>query len=201
MYGMKNFWNERYSQTEYVYGTAPNVFLANELQKLPAGKILFPCEGEGRNAVFAAEMAWEVEAFDSSEMGREKALSLAKSKNVRIKYQIQDANLIDFEENSFDVVALIYAHFPPTIRQTIHQKMIHFLKSGGNLILEGFNPHQLNNSSGGPKDLAMLYTQEMLAMDFADLKIEYLDYQIVELQEGDFHKGKADIIRLIATKN
>ena len=72
---MNNFWNERYSAHEYAFGTEPNVFFAGELRKLPRpGHILFPCEGEGRNAVYAAEQGWTVEAFDLSEMGKRKAL-------------------------------------------------------------------------------------------------------------------------------
>jgi hypothetical protein len=40
-----SFWNERYGQQEFVYGTEPNAFLKEQLAKLPAGKILLPCEG------------------------------------------------------------------------------------------------------------------------------------------------------------
>jgi hypothetical protein len=56
---MKEFWNERYSEKEYVYGESPNKYLKKQLLQLPTGKILFPCEGEGRNAVFAAANHWD----------------------------------------------------------------------------------------------------------------------------------------------
>jgi hypothetical protein len=52
---MEEFWNERYADSEYVYGENPNEFLVEQLAQLPLGKILFPCEGEGRNAVYAAQ--------------------------------------------------------------------------------------------------------------------------------------------------
>jgi hypothetical protein len=42
------FWNERYTDSEYAYGTTPNHFLGEELGEIEPGKILFPCEGEGR---------------------------------------------------------------------------------------------------------------------------------------------------------
>jgi len=80
----KEQWDSRYSEAEYVYGVEPNHYLRNFLEGRPPGKILFPAEGEGRNAVYAALLGWEVEAFDQSEKGREKALRLASRKNVQI---------------------------------------------------------------------------------------------------------------------
>jgi len=197
---MKNFWNERYSEKEYIYGVDPNVFLAEQLKNLKPGKIILPCEGEGRNAVYAASLGWEVHAFDSSEVGREKALQLAKEKGVSINYAFDDATTITYAENSVDVVAFIYAHFPSTIRKQIHQKAITWLKPGGKLILEAFNPQQLQYNSGGPKDLSMLYTEEMMKEDFASLNIDLIQNLTTELNEGKYHKGKASIIRVVGTK-
>ena len=51
-----NQWDERFSAEEYVYGTKPNAFLEDQLPLLNPGAILFACEGEGRNAVFAASL-------------------------------------------------------------------------------------------------------------------------------------------------
>ncbi|MDA0985112.1 MAG: hypothetical protein O3C56_04825 [Bacteroidetes bacterium] len=53
---MKDFWNERYASTEYVYGKEPNQYFKQILCSLSPGKILLPAEGEGRNAVYAASL-------------------------------------------------------------------------------------------------------------------------------------------------
>jgi hypothetical protein len=53
---MKNMWNDRYGKIEFAYGQ-PNNFLKEQLIKIPAGTILFPAEGEGRNAIYAAHKA------------------------------------------------------------------------------------------------------------------------------------------------
>jgi len=198
---MKDFWNERYAQQEFVYGKEPNVFLAQSLRQLPLGKIILPCEGEGRNAVFAAQLGWVVDAYDMSEAGKSKAMNLAQAQDVSINYTIEDANQIDFPENGADVVAFIYAHFPASIRQQIHQKALRWLKPGGIIILEAFNPDQLNKETGGPKELSMLYDEEMLRSDFQDSRIELLESLEIELNEGIYHSGKADVVRLIARKN
>lgn len=197
---MNSFWNERYSQEEYVYGENPNVFLAAQLSSLVPGKVVFPCEGEGRNAVYAAQEGWTVFAFDNSEAGQKKALQLADKKNVSIDYAIADALAITYEENSLDLVVFIYAHFPPSIRAVIHQKAMQWLKPGGKIVMEAFNPNQLNHHSGGPKELSMLYTEDMLAADFEGLQIERNKCLQIELSEGAFHKGLADVIQFVGTK-
>ena len=53
-------WNERYSKEEFAYGDQHNNYLKEQLEKLKIGKILFPAEGEGRNAVFAAKLGWVI---------------------------------------------------------------------------------------------------------------------------------------------
>ena len=196
----KEFWNERYSAEVYVYGTAPNTFLRKQLECLIPGSVLFPCEGEGRNAVFAAQHGWKVSAFDASETGKEKALLLAKKQEVDFTYDVADAMEISYPEASFDVIALIYAHFHENIRQTLHHKMISWLKPGGILILEAFNPLQLSNTSGGPKDPSMLYTNEMLQSDFNQLQTILLGNEKIILDEGSFHRGPADVIRCVGQK-
>jgi len=196
----KNIWDERYNQEDYVYGIKPNSFFAEHLKKMPPGKIILPCEGEGRNAVFAASNGWLVDAFDTSEVGKQKALKLAEKKGVSITYLIGDANSIIFPSNEYDVVAFIYAHFPEEIRKNIHQRAINWLKPGGKVILEAFHPNQLKNNSGGPKNEAMLYTEAMLTDDFKGLELELLKTTQTILSEGKFHEGTADIIRFIGVK-
>ncbi|HAL81396.1 MAG TPA: SAM-dependent methyltransferase [Mucilaginibacter sp.] len=197
---MKNFWNERYSTQEYIYGEEPNVFFADELEKLKPGSIILPCDGEGRNGVFAASMGWKVSAFDASEAGKAKALQLAAKKNVHIDYITGDALNMDYPENSMDVIAFIYAHFPPAVRKKIHQKAINWLKPGGRIILEAFNPNQLRNTSGGPKELSMLYTEDMIREDFEGLETEVLQTIQITLNEGKYHEGVADVIRFTGVK-
>lgn len=197
---MSNPWNERYSSKEYVYGETPNVFFAEQLSELKQGALLLPCEGEGRNAVYAAAGGWQVFSFDGSEAGRAKALQLGAKHRVEFEYLIADAAKVNYPPQSMDVIAFIYAHFPEAIRQHVHRKSIEWLKPGGKIILEAFNPLQLNNSSGGPKDSTMLYTKAILEEDFAGLHFELLETLETTLSEGKYHEGKADVIRLVAVK-
>src|SRR5690606_40603655 len=110
---MTEFWNKRYAAQEYVYGTKPNSYFKKQIEQLVPGKILFPAEGEGRNAVYAAKLGWDVYAFDSSNEAKKKAEMLAQSQNVKIEYQINDIDAATFPPDFFDCIVLIFAHFHP----------------------------------------------------------------------------------------
>lgn len=194
------FWNDRYSEDGFAYGKTPNAFFKEQIDKLPAGKILFPCEGEGRNAAYAASLGWDVDAFDLSEVGKQKAIDLATSFNAKINYNICDVANANFEDNSFDAVVLIYSHLPESLRITLHGNIKNWLKPGGMLILEAYNPLQLNNTSGGPKEVSMLYSIESLISDFHGMHFEILEEKQIELNEGKYHVGIADVVRFIGRK-
>jgi ubiquinone/menaquinone biosynthesis C-methylase UbiE len=111
----KSRWDERYRDEQYAYGEEPNAFLKLKLENRIPAKALFPAEGEGRNAVYAAQLGWMVSAFDISEEGMKKAVKLAERKQVEIDYRVGLLYTLKFEPASFDLIALIYAHFPGPI--------------------------------------------------------------------------------------
>ncbi|MEN9738974.1 MAG: hypothetical protein RLZZ318_1008 [Bacteroidota bacterium] len=195
------FWNERYQTSDYAYGTAPNDFVKAQLNQLPKGKLLFCCEGEGRNAVYAASLGHEVYAFDQSREGQTKALHLAKAFNTQIHFDVADASLINYPDQSYDAIFLIYAHLPAEVRTILHHKTITWLKPNGSIILEAFQPNQLGKASGGPKQIEMLYSSEQLNQDFKGIKTLHNQYHKTTLNEGSFHIGEADIIRFIGKKS
>jgi ubiquinone/menaquinone biosynthesis C-methylase UbiE len=197
-----NFWNKRYAEPEYAYGKEPNEYFKEVLDGLKPGKILLPGEGEGRNAVYAATKGWEVTAIDLSTEGKNKADKLAKESNVKIKYIVSSFEEYSFIENEYDAIALIFIHLNPTDREKIHRTLIKSLKSEGTLIIEAFSKSQINNASGGPKNVDDLYNTEDLESDFSGMKLRTISIseQQVQLAEGHYHTGIADTIRLCATK-
>lgn len=87
------------------------------------------------------------------------------------------------------------------MRQDFHQKVVQVLKTSGYVIFEAFHKNQLNYSSGGPKDLAMLFSVEEVEKEFSGLKILMLEDKIIDLDEGLYHQGEGHVVRMIATKN
>lgn len=202
---MKDFWNARYASKEYAYGKEPNVFFKQTLLKLKPGRILLPAEGEGRNAVFAASIGWEVHAYDFSEMAFEKAMALATEKKVKINYQIASLSEIEFPDKFFDAIGLIYVQFPDSIRKSNHQQLIKFLAPKGNVILEAFSKNhpyyqKQNPKVGGPKQPSQLYDIEGIKDDFCDISLKTIKEEIIELSEGSFHLGKTSVIRMQGKK-
>jgi len=198
-------WNTKFGQAEFAYGTQPNDYLKDKLQHLPTGSILFPAEGEGRNAVYAAQLGWDVSAFDISEAGQQKALKLAAKKQVSIDYILGELDKLGYQPEQFDAIALIYAHFPPTIRSGYHKLLHSYLKKGGTIIFEGFSKDHLeykkkNPSVGGPGNLDSLFSMEELQSDFRDYEILELKKTTVQLNEGDGHVGTGSVIRFFAKK-
>lgn len=198
-------WDERYSKEGFAYGKAPNLFLKDQLEKLKAGKILFPAEGEGRNAVFAAKLGWNVAAFDISIEGKKKAEKLSAINHVTIDYKVGELQTLDFYPEQFDAIALIYAHFPADIKSIYHQTLNTYLKPGGIMIFEAFskkhiNYFTVNEKVGGPKDMASLFSFEEIRTDFANYKIIVLEEMEIELKEGLFHNGLGSVIRFVGMK-
>jgi SAM-dependent methyltransferase len=203
--GLQQFWDERYSKAEYAYGKEPNAFFREQIDYLQPGKLLMPAEGEGRNGVYAARKGWLVDAFDISEKGREKALQLAQEMGVQINYLVGDLDTLSFPENHYDLIGLIFAHFPASRRRAYHQRLVHFLKPGGVIVLEGFSKahrayQQKNPAVGGPQEIQVLFSIEEITSDFYGLQINRLEECEISLQEGLYHVGQGKVIRMVASK-
>lgn len=196
------FWNERFAAHETLYGPFPNEYFKTFIDRQPnPGRLLLPAEGEGRNARYAARQGWQADAFDFSEAALEKARLLTEQEGLKVHYWLQDARTFSAPP-VYDVVALIYAHFPPPIRTPFHQAIRESVRPGGFVLLEGFRPEQLtgNYPSGGPKDPEMLYTLHHLQSDFGGWQFIELTECVVELREGLFHQGPGAVVRMLAQK-
>ena len=94
---LTDFWNERYKDEIFAYGKKANEYLISNIQNLKSGKILFPCDGEGRNSVFSSENGFESYAFDISIEGKKKALKLSDEKKVKINFDISSLDEFNFK--------------------------------------------------------------------------------------------------------
>ena len=202
-----DFWNARYREEGFAYGADPNRYFAEKLRDISPGTLLLPAEGEGRQAVFAAQLGWGVTAFDPSDTGRDKAMDLALVHNQTIAYEVCDAQYyLEHASRLFDAVVFIYSHFPGDNRVELHRQLAQLVKPGGHVIIEVFaKGHEDFNSRdprvGGPRDSAMLFSEEEVKHILNGFQWLELTTEEVELNEGKYHVGTGLVVRVLARRN
>lgn len=191
----QKMWDERFAQVEPVYGEEPNAYLRAQIHRLTLGcKILVPGDGYGRNGIWLAKQGFQVTTADLSPVGVARARKAAQAAGLAMSIEEADLAKWTWPVGEFDAVVSIFLHLPPGIRPQIHAQMLATLKPGGLLIIEAFTPAQLQHSSGGPKQVELLYTAEVLRKDFAAAEVlELLEVEI-DLDEGHLHRGRAAVV-------
>lgn len=195
-------WDQRYATDEYIYGTAPSMFLERSADLLTSGQeALAVADGEGRNSVFMAQKGLRVTAMDNSTVGMEKARRLADAKGVQLDFRLADLKTWEWTADTYDVVAAIFIQFAdPAFRAEIFDGIERTLKPGGLLLLHGYTPNQIGFGTGGPSKAENLYSKDFLAKRFGGWDIVRLDEYEAELHEGTGHSGPSALIDLIARK-
>jgi cyclopropane fatty-acyl-phospholipid synthase-like methyltransferase len=195
-------WDERYSGQDFLFGTAPNAWLARQAALLkPGQRALAIADGEGRNGVWLARQGLHVDAFDLSAVGMAKATALAQQHGVQLNARVCDCDAWDWQPGTYDCVVAIFIQFAdPVLRARLFERMVATLKPCGLLILQGYTLKQLDYKTGGPAEPAHLYTPELIREAFAGLDILDLQDYEDELHEGSRHIGRSALLGLVARK-
>ncbi|MGB7438034.1 MAG: class I SAM-dependent methyltransferase [Candidatus Acidiferrum sp.] len=197
----QKMWDERFSQPEPVYGHAPNAFLATQASRLPPRtRFLVPGDGYGRNGIWLAQQGFHVHTVDLSQVGVERARKTALSVGVTMNIEHADLSLWNWPVEHFDAIASIFLHLPAEARANVHRSMLRALRPGGLIIIEAFTTRQLQHSSGGPKQIELLYTEQILRDDFAPAEPLQLAEIEVHIDEGHMHRGTAAVVRAVFRK-
>jgi cyclopropane fatty-acyl-phospholipid synthase-like methyltransferase len=198
----KTDWDIRFEREDYLFGTAPNAFLAQQKDYVKSGmSVLAVADGEGRNGVWLAEQGADVLSVDASRIGLGKASVLAASRGVSLKTEVADFSQWHWPENEFDVVVAIFIQFGgPALRDEMFKGMKRALKSGGVLLMQGYRPEQLGYGTGGPPKVENLYTETLLKDSFDDMNILLLTSHDSVIHEGAGHEGMSALIDLVARK-
>ena len=196
------FWNARYAGEDYIFGTAPNQFLASQADLIrPGMRALAVADGEGRNSVWLAEHGARVHAVEVSPLAMKKARALAQARGVIIQHEQADLLNWPWPEAEYDLVVAIFIQFAsPAQREPIMAGIRRALKPGGVLILQGYTPKQIAFATGGPSSAENMYTESLLRGWFGDWQIHYLREHEDFISEGTHHYGQSALIDLIAQK-
>ena len=195
-------WNDRFARDGYLFGRAPNAFVAAQGHRLTPGmRVLCVADGEGRNSVWLAERGLNVTAFDFAANALQKAHALADERGVRVAFAEADILSYAWDEASFDALVAIFIQFlSPEERPAVFAGMRKAVAPGGLFLLEGYRPEQVAYATGGPKNTAHMYTREWLTEEFAGWEILHLEAYDAEIAEGTAHSGRSALIDLVARK-
>jgi SAM-dependent methyltransferase len=194
-------WDQRFAEEGFAYGESPNAFFKEALGKLYPGKLLLPAEGDGRHALHAAALGWTVDALDFSEVAQKKTLARAATLGLSLRYDVMDlADYVPVQGGVYDAVGLVYVHLPPALRKAFHQRIVTALKPGGRVILFAYHARQLSRGTGGPAQPELLFTADQLRGDFLGLEMEILDERVETLDEGKYHQGVSELVRMVGRK-
>jgi SAM-dependent methyltransferase len=194
----RDFWNEKFANTEYAYGTEPNEFLAASVAMLKPGAALSLAEGEGRNAVWLAQQGFTVSSIEQSEKGVAKTLRLALQRGVIVMAERGELETFHIQPNSWDLIVSVYAHTPQELRRKLHRQVVAGLKPGGVFILEAYTPAQIPNNTGGPKDASLMPTAELLRSELNGLVFDHIAEVERDVVEGSLHTGTAQVVQVVA---
>lgn len=153
-------WNERYSEKEQLWPGDPSPVLKQEVETLTPGRALDLAAGEGRHALYLAQLGWDVTAVDFSEVAVQRGRTLADRAGLSITWEVAD--LIEYEprREQFDLVCLFYLHMPWVQLEGVLRKAADAVRPGGTFLLVGHDRTNITGGSGGPKDPQVTYTPE-----------------------------------------
>lgn len=128
-------WNERYRRVgAETFGRAPSDWLVQQRPRLeasPAGRALDVACGGGRNALFLAEIGFEVDAVDVSDVAVERLRAVAAQRELSVNAVRADLEDAPFPHSTYQVIinfnVLLRSLFAPIQRA---------LAPGGLLVLE-----------------------------------------------------------------
>jgi SAM-dependent methyltransferase len=197
------YWDDRCSAADYVYGTEPSDFLAERWALLPGGgEVLCLADGEGRNGVFLAKQGLRVTGVDCSAVGLGKARRLATERGVDLVTQLADLDVWDLGVARWDGIVSIWAHLSPETRASLHPRIARALRPGGVLLLEHYHPRQIAYGTGGPSDPSRMLTLEELQAAFPDwIRLHTFEGERVVIEgSGHDHGGKSYVTQAIFKK-
>jgi SAM-dependent methyltransferase len=178
-------WDRRYAQPTLLWSAEPNRFLVAEAAGLAPGRALDIACGEGRNALWLAELGWRVTAVDFSPVAIDKARDRAARERRDVDFVCAD--LLDYEPEAeaHDLVLVLYLQLPPDERQLVLGRAATALAPGGTFLLVGHDLRNLTDGVGGPSDPSLLYTPEQIVDELPALAVEKAERVLRDVADAD----------------
>jgi len=178
-------WDRKYAETERLWGRDPNRFLVTEVSDLPPGRALDLACGEGRNAIWLAELGWRTTGVDFSQVAIAKARERASQASLDVEFVCAD--LLDYEpeRDAYDLVLLFSLQLPRDELRLVLERAASALAAGGTFLLVGHDLVNITEGVGGPSDPAVLYTPDDIVAELPGLEIEKAERVLRDVADAD----------------
>lgn len=180
-------WDERYSDSEYLWDVGPNQFVERHAADLAAGSAIDLAAGEGRNAVWLASRGWQVTAVDFSRVGLDKAARLVADRDVAGRVALVRADVLRWQPHDpVDLVVIAYLQIPSWQQRVTLEHAASWLRPGGRLIVVAHDRANVDGGHGGPQDPDICYDLGEVRAALAGLAIETAEVaqRRVETEDG-----------------
>jgi SAM-dependent methyltransferase len=171
-----DMWDQRYSGSELVWSSSPNIWVEQLTSDLPPGRALDLAAGEGRNAIWLAEQGWQATAIDFSQVALDRAKRLAADRfgDDASRFHTERADLTDYSApaREFDLVLVVYLQIPADQRRLAIRAAAAAVAVDGRLIVIAHDSTNLANGVGGPQDPNVLYTAQDVVDDLTGTGLE-----------------------------
>jgi SAM-dependent methyltransferase len=171
-------WNRVYTNPQSNISRAPNGFLMRMVEQRAPGTALDYSMGEGRNAIYLAQLGWQVWGFDPAGAAVALAQKRAQALRVTLHTAVVTDTEYEFGKERFDMIVFSWAM--PLIPV---ERVIDSLKPGGIVVMECAADYVGRNG--------------MLKM-FDALLITH--YEVVRAKADFYNRMETDLVRMVARK-
>jgi len=182
---MQDMWNNRYRESETVFGHEANQFLVEAVEQLEGGTALDLGCGQGRNALWLAESGFAVTGLDLSPVAIDQARARASELGLDATFESVDLLSWEPDGQEWDLVVLAYIHLPEQMRRAVHTAAQRAVAPGGRIVVIAHHLDNLGEGTGGPQRPDWLFTEEQLADDFSGLDIVRNERVVRATDHGD----------------
>ena len=173
-----DYWNRYYIDSQSDFNRRPNRFLMEIVEGRPPGVALDYGMGSGRNAIYLAQLGWQVWGFDPADAAVALAQKRAKELGLTLNRAAVRDSEYEFGNERFDLI--LFSWSMPLIPV---QRVVDSLKPGGIVVME--------------VAVDFVGRNEMLKMFDALLIVRY---EVVRGKADFYHRQEWDLLRMVARK-
>ena len=193
-------WVKKYDTDAFVYTKDVNQFVVELCGPLAPGKAIDVAGGEGRNAVYFAELGWQAENIDISNVGLTKFLKFAEERGVSEKVFANCADATGFESvlTPVDLGVVAYLQIEVNDLADALDCLIENIRKGGVLFGVWHSRANLSSDYSGQQNPDLLADIDEIREIMADqpVEIEVLENLEGQIQTKDGLKPSITVILL-----